>query len=382
VRSALAALGVAVVALLSAACRSDRIELPTRWEGGYPYVDATIDGHGPYRLLLDSGTSFVCLSKRVADELHLERVPIRAGQDGQEVDANGDSVRAREGATIREMHIGRVDFPGGQVLIWDLSLLERAAKTRLDGILPACVFAEALLTIDYERRSVTLERGELPPADGRTVYQLGDDPYRPLVTMTIGGAPCEVIIDTGYDGFLQVPEAREPALRFKAPVVPIGCSVTFAGMRRTRAGRLSEPIDWGGRRIEEPIVQLISSDYAVAGAELLSEFRVTFDFGHSRVRFESTTGDPILRQRIDDPGVGFLRDGGSWTVAYVLDGTPASRAGLRAGDRVETIDGRLAREIDVSAYVGGRERGDVLHMRVTGENGTRDVDVEVVTLVE
>jgi hypothetical protein len=99
VRSALAALGVAVVALLSAACRSDRIELPTRWEGGYPYVDATIDGHGPYRLLLDSGTSFVCLSKRVADELHLERVPIRAGQDGQEVDANGDSVRAREGAT-------------------------------------------------------------------------------------------------------------------------------------------------------------------------------------------------------------------------------------------------------------------------------------------
>src|SRR4051794_34838519 len=56
-------------------------------------------------------------------------------------------------------------------------------------------------------------------------------------------------------------------------------------------------------------------------------------------------GDFDRRQTFDASGVGFRRHDGGYRVDIVLPDTPASRAGLREGDTLVTIDGRAAHDL-------------------------------------
>src|SRR5882724_11200132 len=55
------------------------VAIPTSWDAGLPIVEATIDGHGPLRFLLDSGASGLFIDRRVAGELKLEPVDLTLG---------------------------------------------------------------------------------------------------------------------------------------------------------------------------------------------------------------------------------------------------------------------------------------------------------------
>jgi hypothetical protein len=180
-----------------------------------------------------------------------------------------------------------------------------------------------------------------------------------------------------------VPTTYESSLRFRAKPVVVGYIASLAGQTPIRAGRLNETIAWGRHRIVSPVVDLTSGSNAVAGIDVLREFRITFDFSHSRVRFERSDDEgPIRSRSVRSLGIGFLRKDGASIVEYVLDDSPAARCGVQVGDCIETIDGRPV------AGLSRAQRNEMLHdrtslrLRVTGVGGTRDVVVPVATLVE
>jgi S1-C subfamily serine protease len=146
---------------------------------------------------------------------------------------------------------------------------------------------------------------------------------------------------------------------------------------------LDGTIAWGRHRLEDPVVALKSGDGGIAGMQVLRNFRITFDFGHARVRFERAGDEPIRSESVRSPGFRCMYDGGAWTVAYVLPDSPAARAGVHVGDRVETVDGQAVADIGVARLRTMTETGDALRLRTVAADGTtRDVVVDVATLVE
>jgi membrane-associated protease RseP (regulator of RpoE activity) len=76
------------------------------------------------------------------------------------------------------------------------------------------------------------------------------------------------------------------------------------------------------------------------GNRILERFRVTLDYDGRRVWLE-----PGVRYRDRDSftraGVLLVREGGRVEARSVLPGSPAERAGLREGDEVTSVDGRV-----------------------------------------
>lgn len=356
--------------------------LPARWSGGFILVEASIDGAGPWSLILDTGASVASVAPRVADALHLVRG--RFGHDDHGValgGAAGTEVRVRNAVRLGEVRVGALVLRDLDALLLDVSGFERVAGVRIDGILPITAFHDVLLTLDGPANRVTVERGELPPADGADVLPL-DGRALPHVTIDLCGTPCSVLLDSGSTEFVAVPEARASALRFRSPPVVTGRSGTIAGPVPVRCGRLDGTVSWGRHGLADPILAITPAETGAAGLALFSQFRTTFDSAHGRVRFERDSRTPIESRAIRSPGAGFYRAPDAWTVAYVLDEGPADRAGLRVGDRIDQLEGLPIAQVG-AMYEILVMTSPALRMRVTSEGGTaREVVVPVATLVE
>jgi len=358
------------------------VAIPTSWDVGIPIVEASIDGHGPLRFLLDSGASGLLIDRRVADELKLDLVDLtQDGAGANSFDAGEGTFAIRHAARIHEFRAGPLVDRDREALVVDLSLMERASGARIDGALPAAMFRGGLLTVEHGRGDATFGPGELPPADGKEVLTIEYDD-RCYVTLDVGGHRCPVLIDTGNDGFMHVPAALETSLRFHQPPAIVGRFATLAGITPRRAARIDGTIMWGACQVADPVVELSAANYGNVGMEFLREFRVTFDFANRRVRFERAAGAPVRSPPVRSPGAGFLHDEGAWTVGYVLAGGPAERADLRAGDRVVAIDGRPASDVGTVEYEEMLATRAGITLRVVRDGAAREVVVAITTLVE
>lgn len=116
------------------------------------------------------------------------------------------------------------------------------------------------------------------------------------------------------------------------------------------AARLAA-VSIGALTMREPVVALIESDAkdegfddGTLGSGFLRRFTVAFDFEGRRMYLE-----PNARlsapQAFDASGVGFRQVADGYQVGMVLAESPAALAGMREGDRLVTIDGRLARDL-------------------------------------
>jgi predicted aspartyl protease len=351
--------------------------LPVRWEAGVPVVEATVDGRGPFRFVLDTGMSAVALDQTIADDLHLDAVPADIVFEAAE-----GSFTARRTVRLGELRVGPLVDREVVALVLDLEGLRQASGTGIDGLLPASMFAGGVLTFEPDCGAVTYGAGELPPANGGEILDVtGRD--RPFVAAAVGGSPCRVLLDTGSTGFLQLPAARVTSLRLRSPPTVTGRSMTAAGVVELRKVRLDETIALGRHRIAAPIVDVSRSDRALAGMDLLRRFRTTFDFVNRRVRLERQDDAPISTPPVRGPGAGFLRQRGALIVAYVLEGSPACAAGLRVGDRIEKVDGQEPRGAAAPPWHGDdtANRAQVV-LRVVRDGVRREITVPIATLLE
>jgi len=224
--------------------------------------------------------------------------------------------------------------------------------------------------------------GELPAEDGADVLALDEDQHLPCVEVQIGDASRQVLLDTGAGSGLALPEDLRPTLKFRSPVAVVGKRLTIDGTIPLRAARLDGTIAWGRHRIADPVVGFAADRWAIAGVELLQEFRVTFDFSNSRVRFERAGDAPIRSRPERGLGAALLRKDGVWIVTDLLEDGPAARAGVRIGDRVETIDGKTVAELPRKAQRAIMLAQESARLRIAGPDGVREVVVPVATFVE
>ncbi len=354
-------------------------ELPSLWHGGVPFVETMIDGRGPYRLLLDSGSTFLVLDERVVTALELPRQSLQPDGTSVSIDAGAGHAELREKAWVHEMEAGPFHVRDVGALVMDLRSLEDAAGMRVDGVLPVTALQQGLLTLDFAHQSIRWAPGKLP-TNGGDVLELLDGDYRPVISARVVGHECPVLIDTGFQGFLALPAVMENALQFRASPVALGLSQTAAGIHERRAGRLTGTVLFGTHRLRDPVVDLSPRSCAAVGSGLLQTFRVTFDMAQRRVRLDRDKKDDIVSPSIRGTGLTFELEDDAWRVVYVVKGSPASTSGLRIGDRVDRIDDQPVETLD--CWFDDASGAAFIDVRVLGPQAPRVVRLPVATLLE
>jgi predicted aspartyl protease len=110
-------------------------------------VPVTINGHGPYRFLLDTGASTTILSAAVADNL---KIPLRRRAAiltaGRTVDV---SIRA-----IRTLNVGGAQLVNIAIAVGDIDLMR---KLKVDGLLGTDYLRRFKVDIDYLGKVLKIE---------------------------------------------------------------------------------------------------------------------------------------------------------------------------------------------------------------------------------
>jgi predicted aspartyl protease len=170
-------------------------------EWGRPTAKVTINGQGPFRFLVDSGSTTTVIAQRIATQLSAPII-------GTAI-VNGTTGSA-------EMPVARLGKLETGVVTSDnirVAILTDEGLGREDGILGADVFANRRLIFDIEGKSVRVEptrRGVRGRAGGNMRIRNG---LLAEVDGKIGGVYCKMMLDTGAENCIVNPLLEAALIR-------------------------------------------------------------------------------------------------------------------------------------------------------------------------
>jgi hypothetical protein len=304
-----------------------RIRLEGTDHRGYyrcPYMRVWINGHGPYTFLFDTGASYTSLTTKVITSAQL---PIAGDRGGYH-----DVIR------LEDMRIGDVHIHN--------LVAVRDDDFGVDGVLGFRAFGDMNLLFDLRAHTLSVSDR---PFELRGSFEL---PYvldhtLPTIPVTIGTQDVAMLIDTGDDAYAF--ETRSSDLKgaaFAHDPLPAGDVRNGANLQHTYVTTLASPVRIGPIAIEHAAVGVNDSlpvpDFGVGFLEM---FRFAFNPKRSTVAFQPVMPAAAMAIRGNlSPGF-TVRTDEQRTVSDVVPGSPAETEGMRAGDRVVSVDGVAMRDI-------------------------------------
>lgn len=153
-----------------------------------PGCMATINGHGPYRMIFDTGGSItLSLDQQVADEIGIKSVAQASIRGVSGKDISGQAV-------VEELRIGPITCK--HVMTRTFGLREQIFNAA-DGIIGTGIFAEARLTLNFEHARMVVAPSSAKPADGTAVdiRIIGD--AKLIMPVTLHGEHAIALLDSG-----------------------------------------------------------------------------------------------------------------------------------------------------------------------------------------
>ncbi|HUY15000.1 MAG TPA: aspartyl protease family protein [Terriglobia bacterium] len=272
----LAFLGAAAGACAQIAEHSEKMEELY----GKPYVTVTINGRGPFRFIIDTGTGAEALvSPALADQLGLPTVGHAnlsdpSGQGGKRVPILLIESLELAGVKFENVHAVQSGF--------------FAESGTCQGLLGFTLFRDFLLTLDFPGRVVTLTNGSLTPDGGKTVLPFRMPQGVPLASLKVDGLePVEAQLDSGGGG-LVIPESMAVQLKYDVPPVLFASGQSVATCFKLKVAKLDADVKVGRYTFTHPVVEIHPAFPLVNfGSPPMQKFAITFDQKSLLVRFVS-----------------------------------------------------------------------------------------------
>ena len=241
---------------------------------GRAVVGVTLNGRGPYRLAVETGSPDVLLSSAL-----LATLALPSGESGYRL----DSLRIGD-ALVRGLVVGKSDA---------------FAPLGVDGVLGLEAYRDLLLTVDYPGSRLVLSRESLPAPDGREVLRAVRVGPFVGIELAVGEVREVGVIDTqGGIGFQALPEVAT-RFRFEDSLRLVGRAVVGGNAPvDVRAGRLAGALMLGAHRFERPRIAVhplppdIPSRMTI-GTRVLRHFVLTLDQRAMAVRLQRGDSGPI-----------------------------------------------------------------------------------------
>jgi hypothetical protein len=342
---------------------ADRVELPVTFVGDYFFVEARINGAGPFRLILDSGCSNLVLSPGAAKLAGVQANRFLT----QQVTVNGGKGFGKYStAQVDRLEAGGLKLEGVKALVvskaaWAGELagiqqfLDVMGFGSFDGVLGMAALYNVLLEIDYPNRHVAVVRlgtRQFPP-DRAVPYNLVHGIC--IATLDLGSKTARALIDTGNNGGFQIPSLDEIPLLYPKQKMDGPVSYGAGGrVARREWGQLEGDIRLGPVTWQNATVLSNNGKVALIGSRALKPWKVVFDQQTRQLYFldgPAFIGLPKMPAPDSRFKLGYFgelyRDG--IRLLEVDSGYAFDQAGLRVGDVVSTVEG-----LSVMDWVRGR----------------------------
>jgi len=270
---------IVVVAGVNAPSQQPVYSAPLDITHGRPYVMVLVNGKGPFRFVIDTGTggqAFV--TSELVDQLGLPE----AGQIHLN-DPSGQGGRKVPMVLIRSIEVAGVQFTGVKAAVHKLDIGDGSCQ----GLLGFVLFRNYMLTLDYPKRQMVLAQGSLTPDGGRSVLPFRMPDGIPIVSMAIGGKTIDAQLDSGGGG-LSVPQELTSRLKFSSISASLGNAQSLSTRFLVTGATLATDVRVGSYIFEHPFVE-INPAFPIAnfGSVPMENFSLTFDQINLLVRFEA-----------------------------------------------------------------------------------------------
>lgn len=244
-----------------------------------PYVSVKVNGRGPFRFLIDTGTGAEALvSLELAQELAMPVVG-----HARLTDPSGLGEQRSDIVLMRSVNIAGVEFDGVKAIRHKLY----GEGENCQGVLGFRLFKDYLLTLNFPERRMVLGRGEIAQDGNGSVLPFRMPDGVPIVGMRVGGQHMEAQIDSGGTG-LSLPEAVAARLKFMSTPIAFGNGESLATRFSIRAARLRPDVRLGRYTFRQAFVEINPAFPLVnVGSTPLARFVVTFDQAKLLLRLSS-----------------------------------------------------------------------------------------------
>jgi hypothetical protein len=359
------------------------LTIPFNLWNNHIYLPVKLNGGPTKSFIFDTG-GFNVLSKQEAQA------------DG--IKSEGSLAGGGAGRNTVEFGYARIDLldVGGLVLrnqlfaTFDLSVGIRFEDSPVLGLVGYEIARQAVVVIDYEKQKITF----IKPAHFRRPTNAESLPLKfrqhvPTVEAVLDGVPGEFQLDTGArqsliltrsfadeHGLLEKYHARREV------IVGYGVGGPLRGLL-AKAGEFK----LGGLKMQAPVA-LISSSWRDSeatseiagniGGGLLKRFTLTLDYVNGVLYLQPNKyfREPDV---FDRSGLWLMRadDDSAFEISDVVPDSPASKAGLQAGEKILKADQTPASALTVATLRKRLEKepGTKIDLEIQGEDGTRTVEL-------
>ena len=330
--------------------------------GRVPIVQVTIGGSRPLAVLPDTGADDDILNARIARELGLKVL------NPQVIEQPGGAIEMGQVENV-QLKLGSVPVQNLAMVSAPLDPLQPFIGQQLDGILGYGFFSQFVVEFDYAAQRVRLFTPETYVAPPKAaVIPITFRGKSPLVEITLEGATGESVktfveIDTGsfeslglkgafLDGHRLV-QANAP----KRPLFGLAIGGETTGYRTRLAAATLGPF-----RLLHPVTSATTSgdggsaDVAgVLGGEALNRFKVIVDYSRKQLLLIPNRELSRPSEYYDFLGAQIVAAGqhfNQFRINAVMPDSPASEAGLQAGDEITAIDAQTTSKMSVEQVIG------------------------------
>lgn len=262
-----AAPGASACAIADAPPADFEMRIPFETIDGRIYVEATVDGRGPFRFAVDTGASGIGR----ADSSLVAALGLPGAQPA--VNSDGVSSAAIDTASLASLDVGGLVRRDLVVPTRDYNG-KAAPEARLSGIVAREFFADGLLVIDYPRKTLSFSRSLALRAgdDGAMAYER---PFR--IPVSIGGVRVEGNLDTGANVAFVLPRALFDRVG-GTPLEAAGAGRLANGTIETGRSTVAGPFQVGLATLEDVQVR-VSERYPelLVGAHALQDAVILID---------------------------------------------------------------------------------------------------------
>jgi hypothetical protein len=253
---------------------------------GKPYVEVTIEGKGPYRFIIDTGTGAdAFVSPELAEELHL---PV-AGEASLN-DPSHEGTQHVPVVLIPHLQIAGVDFYNIRAVLHRVT--DEAGSCQ--GLLGFTLFRDYLLTLDFPQRLVRIEQGALQPDGERNVLPIRMPEGVPITTLRVSDQMVDAALDSGGGG-LTIPESLASHLKWDIDPVVFATGQSVTTRFNIKAAKLASDVHIGRYTFTHPVVEIHPAFTRVNfGSPPMQSFAITFDQKNLLVRLKADDDHLLL----------------------------------------------------------------------------------------